>query len=159
MNRDLRCAGARPHLFRNEMVDRPHAGLGAVNFLIPHSFNPVHLTTRLPPVFLHWTIRARWPLYRVFADYTTRLSSVAHRGRHVCPVALFSWAKFPCGSHHHSGRHDICVARRPHRLDWIPYEVFEQGSRIADRELHYTRNVIVCGGSTGLEVIPYPTLV
>ena len=60
-----------------------------MNFLIPHSFNPrAPYDTDCPPYFYNGGFEPRWPLYRVFADYTSRLSLMLTGGRHVCPVAL-----------------------------------------------------------------------
>ena len=41
-----------------------------------------------PPYFYNGGYEPRWPLYRVFADYASRLSLMLTGGRHVCPVAL-----------------------------------------------------------------------
>ncbi len=42
-----------------------------VNFMIPHSFNPkAPNDTDCPPYFYNDDSEPRWPLYRVWADYT-----------------------------------------------------------------------------------------
>ena len=56
---------------------------------IPHSFNPrAPRDTDCPPYFYNGGFEPRWPLYRVYADFTSRLSAVLTGGRHACPVAL-----------------------------------------------------------------------
>ena len=63
-----------------------HMQVSGVNFLIPHSFNPrAPRDTDCPPYFYNGGFEPRWPLYRVFADYTSRLSLMLTGGRHVCP--------------------------------------------------------------------------
>ena len=63
--------------------------VAGVNFLIPHSFNPrAPFDNDCPPYFYNGGFEPRWPLYRVFADYTSRLSVMLTGGRHVAPVAL-----------------------------------------------------------------------
>ena len=60
-----------------------------VNFLIPHSFNPrAPYDSDYPPYFYNGGEEPRWPLYRVWADYTSRLSLMLTGGRHVAPVAM-----------------------------------------------------------------------
>ena len=54
--------------------------VAGVNFLIPHSFNPrAPYDTDCPPYFYNGGYEPRWPLYRVFADYTSRLSLMLTR--------------------------------------------------------------------------------
>jgi hypothetical protein len=68
-----------------------HMQVSGINFLIPHSFNPKSpYDTDCPPYFYNNGFEPRWPLYRVFADYTSRLSVMLTGGRHVAPVALLS---------------------------------------------------------------------
>ncbi len=63
-----------------------HMQVCGVNFLIPHSFNPrAPHDTDCPPYFYTGQYEPRWPLYRVFADYTSRLSLMLTGGRHVAP--------------------------------------------------------------------------
>ncbi len=101
----------------------------------------------------------RWPLYRVFADYTSRLSLMLTGGRHVCPVALLSM-----GQSIHVGRaippDNLSTALQDAQLDcdWLPYKVFERDSRIAGKELglHTERYQVLV--VPPVEVVPYPTL-
>ena len=66
-----------------------HMQVSGVNFMIPHSFNPRSpYDSDCPPYFYNGGFEPRWPLYRVYADYTSRLSLMLTGGRHVCPVAL-----------------------------------------------------------------------
>jgi len=59
------------------------------NFMIPHSFNPrAPYDGDCPPFFYNGGFEPRYPLYRVYADYTNRLSLLLSGGRHVCPVAV-----------------------------------------------------------------------
>ena len=66
-----------------------HMQVSGINFLIPHSFNPRSpYDTDCPPYFYNGGFEPRWPLYRVFANYASRLSLMLTGGRHVCPVAM-----------------------------------------------------------------------
>jgi hypothetical protein len=63
--------------------------VAGINFHIPHSFNPrAPYDNDCPPYFYNGGFEPRWPLYRVYADYTSRLTLMLQGGRHVCPVAL-----------------------------------------------------------------------
>jgi hypothetical protein len=138
-----------------------HMHVSGVNFMIPHSFNPRAPNDRdCPPYFYMDQYEPRWPLYRVYADYTSRLSVMLTGGRHVCPVAqLFM------GQSDEVGRakppEDMATALQDGQIDsdWLPYEVFERGCRIAGKELqlHAERyRVLVV---PPVEVIPHATLV
>ena len=114
-----------------------HMQVSGVNFLIPHSFNPRSpYDTDCPPYFYNGGYEPRWPLYRVFADYTSRLSLMLTGGRHVCPVALLFM-----GQSAQVGRfvppEDMTSALQDGQFDcdWLPYEVFEERSRIAGKEV------------------------
>ncbi len=66
-----------------------HMQVSGVNFMIPHSFNPrAPYDTDCPPYFYNGGYEPRWPLYRVYANYASRLSLMLNGGRHVCPVAV-----------------------------------------------------------------------
>ena len=66
-----------------------HMHVCGIHYLIPHSFNPRSpLDKDCPPYFYDGGYEPRWPLYRVFANYSSRLSLMLAGGRHVCPVAL-----------------------------------------------------------------------
>ncbi len=138
-----------------------HMQVSGVNFLIPHSFNARSpRDTDCPPYFYNGGFEPRWPLYRVFADYTSRLSVMLSGGRHVCPVALL-WA----GQTVHVGKHILpdqmseSLQDALYDCDWLPCEVFEadaklDGARIALRDESY--RVLMMPAA---EVIPYATLV
>ncbi len=137
-----------------------HMHVSGVNFFIPHSFNPrAPNDTDCPPYFYNGGFEPRWPLYRVFADYTARLSQVLTGGRHVAPVALLY-----IGQSYHVGK-----AVRPEPMsealqdalydcDWIPYEVFENDMHISGDSLRLRdeqyRILIV----PPVETIPFQTL-
>ena len=137
-----------------------HMHVSGINFLIPHSFNPRSpRDTDCPPYFYNNGHEPRWPLYRVFADYTSRLSLMLTGGRHVCPVALLS-----LGQSRHVGESllpdQISAALQDalYDCDWIPYDVFENdihldGPQLALRRERY--RVLILPAA---EVIPYPTL-
>lgn len=137
-----------------------HMQVSGINFIIPHSFNPRSpYDLDCPPYFYNNGCEPRWPLYRVLADYSSRLSLMLTGGRHVCPVALL----FPGGSAH-VGEHvlpdQISAALQDalYDCDWLPYEVFENDVQIAGRELKLRdesyRVLIV----PPVEVIPYESL-
>ncbi|MBI5095969.1 MAG: hypothetical protein HZB26_26480 [Candidatus Hydrogenedentes bacterium] len=138
-----------------------HMFVSGVNFLIPHSFNPrAPFDSDCPPYFYNGGFEPRFPLYRVWADYASRLSTMLQGGRHVCPVAVL----FLGGSAH------VGKAVTPEELtdaiqdslydcDWIPYEVFEKDMQITSaslalREERYQALIV-----PPVEVIPYQTMV
>jgi len=137
-----------------------HMHVSGVNFLIPHSFNPrAPRDTDCPPYFYNGGFEPRWPLYRVFADYTSRLSLMLSGGRHVCPVALLY-----LGGSAHVGKRVLpevmseVLQDALYDCDWLPYEVFESDARLAGKEIALRdesyRILIV----PPVEVIPYGTL-
>ena len=106
--------------------------VAGVNFHIPHSFNPRSPFDRdCPPYFYNSGYEPRWPLYRVYADYTSRLSLMLSGGRHVCPVALLY-----LGNSYHVGDaippEEMSTALQDALFDcdWLPYDVFEGNVRI-----------------------------
>lgn len=137
-----------------------HMQVSGINFHIPHSFNPRSPNdTDCPPYFYNGGKEPRWPLYRVYADYTTRLSMMLSGGRHVCPVALLF-----VGNSAHVGKavppEQISEALQDalYDCDWMPYEVFEKDVRLDRHEMKLYaeryRVLIV----PPVEVIPYETL-
>lgn len=138
-----------------------HMHVSGVNFFIPHSFNPrAPNDTDCPPYFYNGGFEPRWPLYRVFADYTARLSQVLTGGRHVAPVALLY-----IGQSHHVGN-----AVRPEPMsealqdalydcDWIPYEVFANDMEITGNSLRLREEDYRILIVPPTEAIPYQTLV
>jgi hypothetical protein len=137
-----------------------HMHVSGVNFLVPHSFNPRSpYDTDCPPYFYNGGFEPRWPLYRVFADYTSRLSLLLTGGRHVCPVALLS-----PGQSLHVGR-GVPIEQISESLqdalydcDWIPYEVFENDITVARQSLELRTESYRVLIIPPVEVIPHATL-
>jgi hypothetical protein len=134
--------------------------VSGLNFMIPHSFNPrAPYDGDCPPYFYNGGFEPRWPLYRVYADYTSRLSLMLTGGRHVCPVAiLFGGNTLQVGKA--ITPEDMTSALQDSQLDsdWLPYEAFESKAAIGEKEvkLHGERyRVLVV---PPVEVIPYGTL-
>jgi hypothetical protein len=131
-----------------------------VNFLIPHSFNPrAPRDLDCPPFFYNGGEEPRWPLYRVFADYTSRLSVLLTGGYHVCPVAFL----FVGNSH------NVGTATPPEQMtrtmqealfdcDWIPYDVFEQNTKLREKTIQLYGEGYKILVVPPVEVIPYDTL-
>ncbi|MBN8460739.1 MAG: hypothetical protein J0M04_23150 [Verrucomicrobia bacterium] len=134
--------------------------VAGVNFLIPHSFNPrAPYDTDCPPYFYNGGFEPRFPLYRVFADYTSRLSVMLTGGRHVAPVALVT-----PGQSAHVGKF-IPPERISENLqdalydcDWIPYEVLEKEMKTGGSELHLRAESYKILFLPAVEVMPYQTL-
>jgi hypothetical protein len=134
--------------------------VAGINFLIPHSFNPrAPYDTDCPPYFYNGGYEPRWPLYRVFADYTTRLSLMLSGGRHVCPVAFLF-----LGHSQHVGKavtpENMTTAFQDALFDcdWLPYEVFETEAKVAGKELRLREERYKVLVVPPVEVIPYATL-
>ncbi len=137
-----------------------HMQVSGINFHIPHSFNPRSPYDRdCPPYFYDGGFEPRWPLYRVYADYTTRLSLMLTGGRHVCPVALMF-----LGNSYHVGK-----ALPPEKMttalqdglidcDWIPYDVFEGDMNVAGKQLELRDERYRVLIAPAAEVIPFPVL-
>jgi hypothetical protein len=137
-----------------------HMQVSGINFMIPHSFNPRSpFDTDCPPYFYNGGFEPRWPLYRVYADYTSRLSLLLSGGRHVCPAALlFMGQSAQVG--HAVAPEGITTALQDGQIDcdWLPYSVFERDCRFAGKEieLHQERYRILI--VPPVEVVPYATL-
>jgi len=131
-----------------------------VNFMITHSFNPkAPNDTDCPPYFYNGGEEPRWPLYRIWADYTNRLSLLLTGGKHVCPIAFLF-----CGQSKYVGKTVTpesmtgAIQDALYDCDWIPYEVFEkdmdiEGPELALRDERYKVLIV-----PPVEAIPYPTL-
>lgn len=139
-------------------ADAMHAA--GVNFLIPHSFNPrAPYDTDCPPYFYNGGFEPRWPLYRVFADYTSRLNLMLTGGRHVAPVALLFQ-----GQSAHVGRSlppdqmSEALQDALYDCDWLPYEVFEHDASIARKTVNLRQESYKILVVPAVEAIPYPTL-
>jgi len=131
-----------------------------VNFLIPHSFNPrAPNDTDCPPYFYADDAEPRFPLYRVWADYTNRLSLMLTGGAHVCPVAFLF-----CGNSAYVGKavtpEDMTTNLQDalYDCDWLPYEVFEGNASISGKEIKLYRERYRVLIVPPVEAIPYATL-
>ena len=137
-----------------------HMHVSGVNFLIPHSFNPrAPYDTDCPPYFYNGGFEPRFPLYKVFADYTSRLSVMLTGGRHVAPVALLS-----PGQSLHVGK-GVPLDQLSESLqdalydcDWLPFEVLENDMKVIGKELKLRNESYKVLIVPPVEVIPYPTL-
>jgi len=137
-----------------------HMQVSGVNFLIPHSFNPKSpKDTDCPPYFYDGGYEPRWPLYRVFADYTSRLSLMLTGGRHVCPVALLylgQSAQF--GKHILPDQMSESLQDALYDCDWLPFEVFEKDTTVGSANLKLRNESYRVLIVPPVEVIPYATL-
>lgn len=137
-----------------------HMHVSGVNFLIPHSFNPKSpYDTDCPPYFYNSGFEPRWPLYRVFADYTSRLSVMLTGGRHVCPVAfLYLGQSANLGKRILPDQFSEILQDALYDCDWLPYEVFEKSTKIGRRELKLRKESYRVLVVPPVEVIPHATL-
>ncbi|MFA5263566.1 MAG: glycosyl hydrolase [Opitutaceae bacterium] len=137
-----------------------HMQVSGVNAVIPHSFNPhAPYDTDCPPYFYNGGFEPRWPLYRVYADYTSRLSVLLSGGRHVCPVALlFNGNTRQVGKILPPETMTEALQDAQYDCDWLPFDVFENQAKLSNSEvqLHQERyRAIVV---PPVEAIPYATL-
>ena len=137
-----------------------HMQVSGINFLIPHSFNPrAPKDTDCPPYFYMEQFEPRWPLYRVFANYTSRLSLLLTGGRHVAPVALlFSGNTAQVGKAVPPDQLSESLQDALYDCDWLPFEVFEQDTTIRGRDLQLRAESCQVLVVPPVEVIPWPTL-
>ena len=131
-----------------------------VNFMIPHSFNPrAPLDTDCPPYFFNGGYEPRWPLYKIWADYSSRLSLMLTGGRHVCPVAFVH-----VGQSTHVGR-----SVRPENMtsalqdalfdcDWLPYDAWESLAKVDGKSIRLRQENYRILVLPAAEVIPWQTL-
>ncbi len=138
-----------------------HMQVSGVNFLIPHSFNPrSRYDSDCPPYFYNGGYEPRWPLYRVFADYSCRLSLLLGGGRHVCPVALlFSGNTLGVGKAIMPEGLSEVLQDANYDCDWLPTSVFQQDAVLDGREIHLHQERYRVLVVPPVEVIPYETLV
>jgi hypothetical protein len=139
-------------------TDRMH--VCGTNFMIPHSFNPrAPYDTDCPPYFYNGGFEPRWPLYRVYADYTSRLTLMLTGGRHVCPVAvLFGGNTRQVGKAITPEQITEALQDSLYDCDWLPFEVFERDAAVdgKDVKLHKERYQVLV--VPPVEVVPYATL-
>ncbi|GAB6165879.1 hypothetical protein JCM19992_18790 [Thermostilla marina] len=134
--------------------------VAGVNFHIPHSFNPKSPYDRdCPPYFYNGGYEPRWPLYRVYADYTSRLSLMLSGGRHICPVALVY-----LGQSYHVGKaippETMTTALQDalYDCDWIPYDVLVDGMKIDGKQLVLRNEAYRVLILPAAEVVPFEVL-
>ncbi len=134
--------------------------VSGINFLIPHSFNPrAPYDTDCPPYFYNGGFEPRWPLYRVFADYTSRLNLMLTGGKHTAPVALLF-----LGNSAHAGKaippEEMTTALQDALFDcdWMPYDVFEQDTKLEGRQIKLFGESYKILIVPPVEVIPYETM-
>jgi len=134
--------------------------VSGVNFMIPHSFNPkAPNDTDCPPYFYNGGFEPRWPLYRIWADYSNRLSLLLTSGRHVCPIAFLF-----CGNSAHVGKavtpEDMTTAIQDatYDCDWLPYEVFEGQAAVSYKTLSLYDEKYQVLIVPPVEAIPYATM-
>jgi hypothetical protein len=137
-----------------------HMLVSGVNYLIPHSFNPRSPRDNdCPPYFYDGGFEPRWPLYRVFADYTSRLSLMLSGGRHVCPVALLYLGQSAlAGKHIKPEQLSESLQDALYDCDWLPFEVFEKDMVLAGKELQLRQESYKVLVVPPVEVIPYASL-
>jgi len=134
-----------------------------INFMIPHSFNPKAPNDRdYPPYFYNDGQEPRWPLYKVWADYTSRLSLMLTGGHHVCPVAiLFSGNAARVGDYVTPEQMTTALQDAQYDADWLPFEAFvSEQAKVEPRggrlKLHGESYQVLVVPPT--EVIPVPVL-
>ncbi len=115
-----------------------HMQVSGINFLIPHSFNPRAPNDKdCPPYFYNGGYEPRYALFRVWADYASRISLLLTGGRHVCPVAvLFSGNAKGVGAY--TTPEDLTSALQDalYDCDWLPFERFEDSvTKVKGNEL------------------------
>ena len=131
-----------------------------VNFMIPHSFNPrAPFDGDCPPYFYNGGFEPRYPLYRVYADYTSRLSLMLSGGRHVCPIALlFGGIAKQVGRMVTPEDMTSTIQDALYDCDWLPFEVFESKADLTGKELALYSERYQALIVPPVEVIPYATL-
>jgi hypothetical protein len=129
-----------------------------INFLIPHSFNPkAPYDKDYPPYFDNDGHEPRWPLYRVWADYTSRLSLMLTGGHHVCPVAiLFSGNARRIGNYVTPEHMTTVLQDALYDCDWLPFEAFENDAALdgANIKLHDERYQVLIVPPADLITVP-----
>lgn len=137
-----------------------HMQVSGVDFLVPHSFNPRSPNdTDCPPYFYNGGFEPRWPLYRLFADYTSRLSLMLTGGHHVCPVALlFVGQSAQCGKSVLPDQMSEVLQDALYDCDWIPFEVLENDMTVSEKALKLRNESYKVLVVPPIETIPYPAL-
>ncbi len=131
-----------------------------VNFMIPHSFNPrAPLDRDYPPYFYNGGFEPRFPLYRVHADYSSRLSLMLTGGKHVCPIALlFGGTSKQVGKMVTPEDMTSAIQDALYDCDWLPFELFEEKAELVGRDISLHRERYQVLVVPPVEVIPFGTL-
>ena len=109
-----------------------HHQVRGVNYLIPHSFNPhAPYDKDYPPYFYNAGFEPRFALYKVWADYSSRLSNLLTGGNHVADVAFLH-----LGLTLHQGKNlrpeAMTTALQDNQVDcdWLLYDAWEDKAEI-----------------------------
>ena len=134
--------------------------VAGINFLIPHSFNPrAPKDSDCPPYFYDGGYEPRWPLYRVFADYTSRLSLLLSGGHHEAPVALVTPGQsFAVGKAIPVEGVSEALQDALYDCDWIPYEVLEKDLQVRCSKLQLRQESYSVLCLPAVEVVPFAVL-
>jgi hypothetical protein len=137
-----------------------HMQVSGVSFFIPHSFNPRSPYDQdCPPYFYNGGYEPRWPLYRVFADYTSRLSLMLTGGRHVCPIALlFGGNTQQVGKAIMPEEMTTALQDAQFDCDWVPFDVFERDVSLNGRQANLYEERYRVLIVPPVEVIPHGAL-
>ena len=131
-----------------------------VNLMNTHSFNPrAPYDLDCPPFFYNGGFEPRYPLYKVWSDYTNRLSLLLSGGRHVCPVAFLH-----TGQSIHAGK-----AVRPEEFtstlqdalfdcDWLLYDAWENDSTLEGKAIRLHKEDYQILVVPPVELIPHASL-
>lgn len=131
-----------------------------VNYLIPHSFNVrAPFDYDYPPYFYNRDFEPRYALYRVWADYTSRLSVLLTGGEHVAPVAfLYPGLSVHLGKHQRIEPLTGALQDALYDCDWVPYDAFIDTARIKGRRVAIHKESYPVLIVPAVEVIPCDVL-
>lgn len=136
------------------------------NMLIPHSFNPKAPYDRdCPPYFYNGGEEPRYPLYRVWANYTNRIAAVLSHGTHIAPIALvMPGQSFHCGETIRPEMVTSTLQDLQMDCDWVLYDAIE--SAVIQTNPRTKRTALKIANEyfdimilPAVETIPYPALV
>ncbi|MEI6645632.1 MAG: glycosyl hydrolase [bacterium] len=136
-----------------------HVQVSGINFLIPHSFNPrAPFDTDCPPYFYNGGFEPRYPLFRVWADYSSRLTLMLTGGRHICPVAvLFSGNTKQVGAYTPPDDFTTVLQDALYDCDWLPFELLEKAEvRSQKSGVNGTRRTMLKNEQESYRVVVVP---